>query len=320
MIDCSYRPPFIETSKRGVVSSRPLPKGSTFSGRARHFRERAGAISWDKREGSDKIKLYIRDIVRPTNNSTLGSRDLTKDEVAKMRIVNFGTKPGRAKKGTSDKAKNIYKNVIEKAAGVKPSAVSAPVIKGEEHNEQDTEAQEQEASSAEPGPYREPAYEAWSHEGDHDELYEDDDHPVPNEPASSVQDINNQEEDSMVPAVSDPASRRYVFRFTQPPLLRGMTEREALIHPHFDRTDPRNDVPKLQVEVFAIYDALQTTRDHFQEIMGFQPEFTCGSNYFTEYCNIREQLHVSIRHIQLRRRNWAGRVFDWEKGHVERDP
>ena len=239
-----------------------------------------------------------------------------------MRLVNFGTKPGRAKKGTSEKSKSRYKTVIEKAAGVTPGTSSVQVIKGEQHNEQESQAQEQETSSTEPFPYQEPAYKAWSQEGDHNELYEDEDHHVPDAPASSIQDNDNQEEDSMIPAVSEPASRRYVFRFTEPPVLRGMTEHEALTHPHLDRTDPRNHVPKLQVEVQAIHDALQTTRDHFQEVMGFQPEFSCGSNYISEYCNIQDQLPISIRHhhIRLRRRNWVGGIFDWETGHVEQGP
>ena len=258
--------------------------------------------------------------MRPINNSTLGSRDLTKDEVAKMRIVNFGTKPGRAKKGTSVEAKNRYKIVIEKAAGVTPGTSSMQVITDEQQAEREPEAREQGTASTESGTYLEPAYKAWSLEGDHDELYEDDDHHISDAPASSIQDNNNQGETLMVPAVSDPASRRYVFRFTEPPVLRGMTEYEALTHPYFDRRDPRNHVPKLEVEVQAIGYALQTTKDHFQEIMGFQPESSCDSNYISEYCNIRDQLPISIRHqIRLRRRNWAGRIFDWETGQVEHD-
>ena len=304
-----------------MVSIKPLPKSSTFSERARHFRERAGAISWDKREGSERIISYIQEIVRPINNSTLGSSDLTKSEIAKMRLVNFGTKPARAKKGTSEKSKKRYRTEIERAAGVTPGTSSMQVINGAQHAEQGHEAKEQGSRSAEPYLYREPAYEAWSHEGGHDELYEDEDHNVPDAPASSNQDNNNQEESSMAPAVSEAASRRYVFLFTEPPLLRGMTEQEALIHPHFDRRDPRNHVPKLQVENHAIFDALQTTRDHFQEIMGRQPEFTCGSNYISEYCNIQDELHLSIPHyVTLRRRHWVGTVFDWETGHVEHGP
>ena len=326
--------------------------------------------------------------MRPINNSTLGSRDLTKDEIAKMRLVNFGTKPLRAKKGTSEKSKNRYKTTIEKAAGVTPGTVSKQAIKGEQHAEHDPEAREQETTSTEPYPnreaadkawdyedghdelyededdrvadepaafsiqcndaqqeismapdaseaeareqevtstesypYKEAADKAWSHEDDHDELYEDQDHHVPDAPAPSIQENNNREEDSMIPAMTEAASRRYFFRFTEPPLLRGMTEQEALTHPHLDRKDPRNHVPKSQIEVQAISDALQTTRDHFQEIMGFESKLSWGSNYVSEYYNIRDQMPISIRpHIKLRRRKWVGTVFDWETGQVVRDP
>ena len=256
--------------------------------------------------------------MRPINNSTLGSSDLTKDEVAKMRILNFGTKPGRAKNGTSEEAKNRYKTVIEKAAGV---TLPMKVVKGEHHNEQEPETREQETPSTEPYGHREAADEAWKNEGDHNELYEDQDDHVPDEPASSVQDNHNQQEHTMVPDVSEAASRVYVFRFTEPPILRGMTEQDALTDPEFDRTDPRNHVPKLQIEVQAICDALQTTRDHFQEITGSEPEYSCGSNYISEYCNIRDQLDTSNRSgTALRRRIWVGTVFDWETGQVVQDP
>lgn len=256
--------------------------------------------------------------MRPINNSTLGSRDLTKDEVAKMRILNFGTKPERAKKGTSEESKNKYKTVIEKAAGV---TLPMQVVKGEHDNEQEPEAREQETTSTESYPYREAADGAWNLEGDHNELYEDQDDHVPDEPASSIQDNNNQQEDSMGPDVSEAASRKYVFRFTEPPILRGMTEQDAWTQPEFDRTDPRNHVPKLQMEVQAICDALNTTRDHFKEITGSEPEFSCGSNYISEYCNIQGQLDISIRsETALRRRIWVGTVFDWETGQVVQDP
>ena len=259
--------------------------------------------------------------MRPINNSTLGSGDLTKDEVAKMRILNFGTKPGRAKKGTSEQSKKKYKTVIEKAAGVTPGTISTQVIKGEHHNEQELEARQQETTSTESYGYREAADIAWNQTGNHDELYEGQDHHLQDGPTSSVQDNNNQQEDSMVRDVSEAAFRRYVFRFKEPPILRGMTEQEAFTHPQFDSTDPRNHVPKLQTEVEAISNALQTTRDQFQELMGREPELSSGSNYISEYCNIQEQLHISIRYeIALRRLNWVGTVFDWETSQMEQDP
>lgn len=48
---------------------------------SRHFREKAGATSWDKREGSANIKAFIEGTINPSNNSTQGSRKLAKQKV-----------------------------------------------------------------------------------------------------------------------------------------------------------------------------------------------------------------------------------------------
>ena len=108
MTESPHRRPFVETIKKGVIQLKALSNSSTFSGRSRHFREAAGAISWDKREGSANIKSYIEDIVRPEGNSTRGSRDLTRSEVKKLRLANYGTKPGRSKQGTTEESKKKY--------------------------------------------------------------------------------------------------------------------------------------------------------------------------------------------------------------------
>ena len=52
-------------------------------------------------KGSDKIKAFIEDIVKPLDNSTRWPRDLTKDEVKELRLMNHGTKPGQAKPRTT---------------------------------------------------------------------------------------------------------------------------------------------------------------------------------------------------------------------------
>ena len=43
-------------------------------------------ISWDKREGSSSVKSFVETIVKPTNESTRGFRDLTTDEVKNMNL------------------------------------------------------------------------------------------------------------------------------------------------------------------------------------------------------------------------------------------
>ena len=98
-----------------------IPKASALSARCRKFRERAGAICWAKREGSDKIKAFIEDIVKPVNNSTQTSRNLTEDEVGALRLVNHGTKPSRARAGTTQESKEKYIAATLKAAGVTPT-------------------------------------------------------------------------------------------------------------------------------------------------------------------------------------------------------
>lgn len=83
-------------------------------------------------------------------------------------------------------------------------------------------------------------------------------------------------------------------------------------------TDPRNHVPEFQTEIQALWNALQTTRDHFQEIIGFEPELSWGANHISEYCNIQEQLGSDG--IALCGLNGVGTVFDWETSQVEQDP
>ena len=111
-----------------------VPKANALSARCRKFRESAGAISWDRREGSDKIKAFIENIVKPIDNSTRDSRDLTEDEVNALRLVNHGSKPSRARAGTTKESKDKYIAATLKAAGVTPTT--------ETRQEEDDEAEE----------------------------------------------------------------------------------------------------------------------------------------------------------------------------------
>ncbi len=82
--------------------------------------------------------MFIEDIVKPINNSTQGSRDLTKDEVKRLRMMNQGTKPGRAKQGTSKESKEKYVADTRKAAGL-PVIVSGEKAGGENDDRQELE-------------------------------------------------------------------------------------------------------------------------------------------------------------------------------------
>lgn len=277
-----------------------LSKASTLSGRSRHFREKAGAISWDKREGSSTIKSFIEDIVKPVDNSTQGSRDLTKDEVKRLRLMNHGTKPERAKPGTTKESKEKYISDTRKAAGL-PATVSTEKAGGE-----DDEKQEQR-----------------SHVESDDFLNGDSEDQFLDGLTSSIEDHRNEEDESTVMNVSDATPPRFVFRCTDGPFLRAMTEEEALMHPLVDGSDPRNHIPKFLGEHYAILDALQVTIDHYKEIFGAEPTISEGSNYISEYCSIQDQMDEVFPHdaIALRRLGrWEGTVFDWEGAEVEDNP
>ena len=313
----------MEVRKRGQVSFKALSKASTISGRCRHFREAAGAISWDKREGSATIKTYIEKIVKPILNSTFASRDLTKNEIKQLRLMNGGTKPARAKPGTSQKAKEKYIADIRKAA-----SLTTPNIMTHEDNDVKDEMQEPEMENEEMSLAQGDSHQGHADPGWHvdysitndDELYETWDEFIVNEPITSNADIEDQ---CTAVEVNDTTPPRFVFCCTEKPFLQSMTEQQALMHPLVNMSDPRNQIPKFQVEVAAIRDALQVTVEHFMEIFGYEPIVYQGSNYVSEYCNIQDQFDFVFEEdaIQLRRLGrWEGTIFDWEQANVEDDP
>lgn len=229
--------------------------------------------------------------MKPVNNSTQGSRDLSKAEVAKLRLSNFGTKPGRAKQGTSEESKKKYKAEIERAAGLTPVTILPQKVEGE--NE------------------------------DHDGVYEGEEDQVLEGPLASLEDANHQEEAFSEADINDAAPPRFVFRCIDHPFLQAMTEEEALMHPMVDISDPRNHIPKFSHEVLAICDALRVTINHFVSIFGYEPVVYKGGNYISEYCNIQDQMDDFLRDDStalLRLGRWEGTVFDWERAVVEQDP
>ena len=319
----------MEVRKGGKVLFKALSKASTLSGRCRHFREAAGAICWDKREGSATIKAYIEKIIKPVLNSTLGSRDLTKNEIKQLRLLNGGTKPARAKPGTSQKAKEKYIADMRKTA-----SLTTPNIMTHEDNDVKDEKQDldlemeyEEMSLAQGDHYQEPTDPGrdMDHSPTNDELYENwdeliRDEPVRDEPIAPNADI---EEECTAAEVKNTTPPRFIFCCTEAPFLQSMTEQQALMHSLVNMSDPRNQIPKRQVEVLAIRDALQVTVDHFTEIFGYEPIVYEGSNYITEYCNIQDQYDLIFEEdaTQLRRLGrWEGTIFDWEQANVEDDP
>ena len=75
--------------------------------------------------------------MKPVNNSTLASWGLTKEEVRRLRLANFGTKPARAKAGTTKASKARYIADIERRAGVTPAAASQSTTEHLNDGEQD---------------------------------------------------------------------------------------------------------------------------------------------------------------------------------------
>ena len=253
------------------------------------------------RDGSSNIKSFIEDIVKPVDNSTQGSRDLTKDELKRLRLMNHGTKPGRAKPGTTKESKEKYIADTRKAAGLPAS------IPMEEASGKDDEKHEQ-----------------TSHAENYDYLYEDSEDQSQDGLTSSMDDNRNEEDESAEMDVSAATPPRFVFRCTDDnPSLRAMTEEEALMHPLVDVLDPRNHIPKILGEHYAILDALQVTVDHYKEIFGAEPTISQSSNYISQYCSIQDQVDEVFPHnaIALRRLGrWEGTVFDWARAEVEDDP
>ena len=320
----------MEIRRNGQIKIKALSKASTLSGRSRHFREDAGAISWDKREGSIAIKSFIENIVRPVNNSTQGSRDLTKDEVKRLRLMNHGTKPSRAKPGTSKESKEKYVADTRKAAGIATAARLPQNADGKKHNGQELEAGAEEMMLANHDTHQRPTDQGWYSDFLHDDehLYDNHEDQFVDEPTALCEDSNNQKEEPMVAKprdgydnlyddleaqfvdnpmayvsdidyredkpilaeVRNTALLRFVFCCIKDPKLQCMTEQQAATNPVVNMSDPRNHIPKTLTHVLAIRDALKVTIDHFKEIFGFEPQLYEGSNYISEYCNIQDQM------------------------------
>ena len=223
-----------------------------------------------------------------------------------MRLRNFGTKPGRAKEGTSEESKRKYQAEIQKGAGQTPATTSPQNRKGEDDDSQEHKV-EDEVPLAEGDEHQKPTDEGGRiyHPDDCDDLYED------------------QKDELIIAGESNAAPPRFVFRCTEAPFLQAMTEEEALGHPLVDVSDPRNHVPKFSNEVDAIRDALKVTVDHFREIFDAEPNMYEGSNYISEYCNIQDQMDDLLLYdaTALRRLGrWEGTVFDWDQAEVEEEP
>lgn len=105
-------PAFVEMAlrlngKKVGTALRPLYAANTLSGRARRFREKAGAIGWEK-NASTAIKEFMDQVVKPINNSTLDREDLTPQQLAQLRALTADTHSERRKTTTTEAASAAY--------------------------------------------------------------------------------------------------------------------------------------------------------------------------------------------------------------------
>ena len=184
---------------KGQIVTKTLPKANALSGRSRRFREAAGAISWDRREGSSKIKSFIENIVKPVNNSTLGSRDLTKDEVNRLRLMNYGTKPSRARSGATKKSKEKYIRTTLKAAGVTPATDSQQEAGNVIDDTEDPEAQAEVTMVPEVDNRQDPSNRGWEVNLllNYDILYKVEEGQFVENPLAFTEDITSPQDQSL---------------------------------------------------------------------------------------------------------------------------
>ncbi len=213
--------------------------------------------------------------------------------------MNHGSKPLRAKAGTTKDSKEKYIVNTRRAAGVTDATVD------QDHQ-----------THTDDGGRIEFLYNYDSLPNSHDDNFTD-------EPMASIEDINNQGDESIVAEVTHAAPPRFVFCCTEAPFLQAMTEQQALIDPLVNMSDPRNRIPRLSAEIVAIRDALQVTIENFKEIFDFEPQVTEGANYISEYCNIQDQMddiYGDDAWALRRLGRWEGTIFDWEQAEVQYDP
>ena len=88
----------------------------------RFFRARAGAISWNPRDGSATVRQYIDSIHAQQwpgriGNSTHGCQDLTKEQQDKVHSIRAGQQPHKARPGASARGKEKWVADTDRMAG-----------------------------------------------------------------------------------------------------------------------------------------------------------------------------------------------------------
>lgn len=99
--DIEARLPVITVqSANTALSYKPSCDENALAARARRFREKNGGISWCSRDGSAAIRNFMYSLLSPEAkgaNEAL-DRELSKSEMAQLRLLNLGKNPERARK------------------------------------------------------------------------------------------------------------------------------------------------------------------------------------------------------------------------------
>lgn len=120
---------------------------------------------------------------------------MTEDEIGKLRLVNHGTKPTRAKAGTTQKSKDRYIAHTLKAAGGSPAAGSQQEPNDPNEHTRRLEAADEEVVLSEGENHQGSSNGGWkvNYLLDYDSLYNDPDGFVEN-PLAYEKDVTAQED------------------------------------------------------------------------------------------------------------------------------
>lgn len=123
---------------------RPIYTTNAISARMRHFREKAGCVTWQPRQDSDKIKEYMdRRLTRLLGDardaaSIRSLPDLTAAELAELHLPTLGKRANQARPTASAASKKKYVDGMYKRAGKQaPEVVEGAQVEGTEDADDD---------------------------------------------------------------------------------------------------------------------------------------------------------------------------------------
>lgn len=90
----------IEYAADGQQVQIPFARKGAISAKSRRYRESSGTVTWEGREGSEKLREYFWSLLPQhcKDNNLAMPRDLTEAEKAQVATINLGKYPKRARK------------------------------------------------------------------------------------------------------------------------------------------------------------------------------------------------------------------------------